>query len=492
MKPSRLVALAFSIFALSLAGQGMAVAQAGQSGEARKGRPKERALALLSRAIEEAQILRLAENRVLVMGEAADLMWPSDERRARDLFKAAASSLSEILVDGEKGLREDGGLETYVELRQRLLEILLRRDAQAALEFATKTRLPSQVDDEFQFDLTLATQLAVAAPEKAGQAAERSLAKGLSYRLGAIVARIRERDENAATKLVGSILTRLQSENLATNHEAALVASSILQMAGGAGAGSPGTATRPLPLVTGRQSFRDLMEKFAAAALKTSSSDPALLLSLQEVDVERYAPALAPRVRGKIEELTKLSNSGGDGGRMMGVEDVEEPVACCRSAPDERHIEELTRQAAVEAEQGEKKLALGLLREASALLGGARARNPAQLYAKLHVARTYAALNDHAQSFSIMESVIDQLNELADAAEVADGFINEEPFFRDEEMMLRLVGKFPDDNVQALIAALSEADFSSTETTAKRLRRVELRIFVYLLIARGVLDSSEK
>src|SRR5262247_4167507 len=52
---------------------------------------KEKAFQLLDHVIEEAQALKLAENRVRLQWQAGDLLWERDEARARTLFSQAAT-----------------------------------------------------------------------------------------------------------------------------------------------------------------------------------------------------------------------------------------------------------------------------------------------------------------------------------------------------------------------------------------------------------------
>ena len=55
-----------------------------------------KALVLLDETLEGAQVLKLAENRAAVRVQAADLLWPRDEKRARALFRDAAADLATV------------------------------------------------------------------------------------------------------------------------------------------------------------------------------------------------------------------------------------------------------------------------------------------------------------------------------------------------------------------------------------------------------------
>src|SRR5438067_7964162 len=55
---------------------------------------EKKALGLLDEVIGAAWSLKLSENRSYVLTKAADLMWPHDEKRARNLYWEALNSLN--------------------------------------------------------------------------------------------------------------------------------------------------------------------------------------------------------------------------------------------------------------------------------------------------------------------------------------------------------------------------------------------------------------
>src|SRR5437867_3248351 len=58
--------------------------------------PEEKAVGLLEQIGSDAQSLKLPENRIHIQIVAADMLWDRDEGRARALFAAAASGITEI------------------------------------------------------------------------------------------------------------------------------------------------------------------------------------------------------------------------------------------------------------------------------------------------------------------------------------------------------------------------------------------------------------
>src|SRR5438477_11691000 len=55
---------------------------------------EKKTLGLLDEVIGAAWSLKLSENRSYVLSKAADLLWPHDEKRARNLFWEALNSLN--------------------------------------------------------------------------------------------------------------------------------------------------------------------------------------------------------------------------------------------------------------------------------------------------------------------------------------------------------------------------------------------------------------
>src|ERR1044072_8179207 len=64
--------------------------------EKQKAEREKNAYRLLDQVIDEAQSLRLTENRVRVQINAADLLWDQNQGRARSLFSMAAEGVAEL------------------------------------------------------------------------------------------------------------------------------------------------------------------------------------------------------------------------------------------------------------------------------------------------------------------------------------------------------------------------------------------------------------
>src|ERR1041385_9243024 len=161
---------------------------------------EKKTFALLNEIASAAWGLKLPENRVFIMASAADLLWASDEKRAKALYWDALNSLNSITAvtaaPGETPSKaeRDQILQSYFaifQLRQKLIQQIARRDSQLALDMLRATRQvpPRQLAPDFPFpddrqlEQEIASEVAAHDPAQALQLARQSLAKGLSYQV---------------------------------------------------------------------------------------------------------------------------------------------------------------------------------------------------------------------------------------------------------------------------------------------------------------------
>jgi hypothetical protein len=231
----------------------------------------------------------------------------------------------------------------------------------------------------------------------------------------------------------------------------------------------------------------------ASAALRAPSNSSEVSLELQSVvpQLEKYSPSLAPSVRRKIAEMSRIPNEQ-EGVSLASSEDENDYSNNEQSRPPsiEERVAELIKQAKIKTQAGDRKLALNMLDEARGLIGW-RAKNPTQLYAQLQIIQAYAAL-DTARAFAMVESIIAQLNELASATAVVNGFLTEQELARDDELLLPVLFESftaaGGQNVENL-ASVVLTDFERTKTAADSFQRNEVRIMAHLLIARSLCNE---
>src|SRR5215208_3552596 len=101
--------------------------------EKAKSEREKNAYRLLDQVIDEAQSLRLAENRARVQLVAGDLLWDNNQGRARSLFALAAEGVAELNRTPQNTINQRGGPQNnnrrVFQLRQELIMAAARHDA---------------------------------------------------------------------------------------------------------------------------------------------------------------------------------------------------------------------------------------------------------------------------------------------------------------------------------------------------------------------------
>ena len=294
---------------------------------------EKKALALVDETVKEIASLRLVDNRIRMFALAGDVLWEKDEKRARVLFKQAMSGFADIPEPATPGssdhpaMAQNMSLMQYrAQLRQEVVQMIARRDAKLARDFLRETKRPSMnaggYDEELQWELSLASQIATTEPKQALQIAEESLEKGLSHELVGLYFRLKPKESEAAEKLLSGIMKKLKSADLAEDPMSAGFAFALLHAAfqpesqGPNEAGNRTAAKTAKPIMDER-SLRELIDMLTLAALreKPDSQDseeddedeeyPMLLMQLQAVmgDLEKYAPARAAALKKKMSDL---------------------------------------------------------------------------------------------------------------------------------------------------------------------------------------------
>ncbi|HEX8494630.1 MAG TPA: hypothetical protein VF658_17420 [Pyrinomonadaceae bacterium] len=335
---------------------------------------EQKALGLLDDIIKEAQSFKVVENRLRLKAFAASLLWKYDEARARTLFKETLNGIVDLLNNQD----EDEAQTTRLflgapQLRREVVQMLSAHDARMARDFLRATQ-PSasspgrygEPDSDLQIEYTLATQIIETDPKQALEIAEDSLAKGFSYELINTLKQLQAKDPEAAAKLAGDIVTKLRSEKLTTNQEAANVAFNLLNLVFNSADESTNKDAKKAEPLLSQQGMRELMEINVNLALNS----PSYLGRLQALggmmeQVEKYAPTRVAELRRKMAQ-NKKTMSGEDGEEAM-VEPPEwaqfaelmekgtgdELLAAAAKAPREMRENLYQAAAAKFAEQGE-------------------------------------------------------------------------------------------------------------------------------------------
>src|ERR1044072_5305972 len=123
--------------------------------EKAKAEREKNAYRLLDQVIDEAQSLRLVENRVRVQINAADMLWDQNQGRARSLFATAAEGIAEagrtaatsnnrrLGPNGENiGPIQPQNMRVY-QMRQEIVLTAARHDAALAYQLLAATKPPA-------------------------------------------------------------------------------------------------------------------------------------------------------------------------------------------------------------------------------------------------------------------------------------------------------------------------------------------------------------
>jgi len=322
---------------------------------------EKKTLALLNEIASASWGLKLPENRVYIMASTADLLWPFDDKRARNLYWEALNSINQSNPKTNESLSKadrEKILQSYFlnsRLRQTILRKVARRDSQLALDMLRATRQvpPKELgpdgsfSQERQLEQEIAGEIAARDPAYALQLARESLAKGLTLELVNLLQRLQQRDSEKATLFAGDMITKLQTANVATDFRASIIALYLVQDSR-AREWRTGEL-KPLSLTDDQK--RGLIEILTSAALSTSANSN-LLFEINEVmpEIEQFFPERRAALERKLAAfngtLSRDQRDQNTQNTLIRRGEQEEIVRVAASA-DEGAREQLYQQAAV-------------------------------------------------------------------------------------------------------------------------------------------------
>jgi hypothetical protein len=299
----RLIALSLT-FALFYAAAAPALAQdkptqqpTAEELEKAKAEREKNAYRLLDQVIDEAQSLRLTENRVRVQINAADALWKNNQGRARSIFAMAGEGVAEMgrnpQPTGNRRNENASQERRAFQLRQELVLTAAKHDAQLAYQLLATTKPPTPVvqntneqrvprppfNSEDNLEQMLLGRVAALDPKLAAQNAEQMMEKGQFPRtVGDVLNHLYQQDAEAAQKLADKTVKRLASANILTNNEAAILAQSMLN-AGVRQQGNEVAGVNPLPQGVRSSGRGPVLEQSAYVELLSAVIDTALKAS---------------------------------------------------------------------------------------------------------------------------------------------------------------------------------------------------------------------
>lgn len=269
-----------------------------------KAEREKNAYRLLEQVIDEAQSLRLAENRVRIQINAADMLWDQNQGRARSLFATAAEGIAELArtqstnnnrrnqaVVDTNGFALQGygppNMRTY-QLRQELVLTAARHDAALAYQLLASTKPPANVQpvaevrgpraqliSDDNLEQQLLGRIASLDPKLAAQNAEQMLDKGqFPTTIPEVIDQLYKQDADAAEKLAEKTVKKIQAANILTKTEAGNLVQGLLR-AGPRPPAEKNNSTAPAQRwapVLSQAAYVDLLSTVVDAALKATPS----------------------------------------------------------------------------------------------------------------------------------------------------------------------------------------------------------------------------
>jgi hypothetical protein len=273
--------------------------------EKQKAEREKNAYRLLEQVIDEAQSLRLVENRVRIQINAADMLWDQNQGRARSLFTTAGEGIVELartqstnnnrrnqgVVVDISGFGAQGygppNMRTY-QLRQELVLTAARHDAALAYQLLASTKSPTpmqptadarglraQLTSDENLEQQLLGRIAALDPKLAAQNADQMMDKGqFPTTIPDVIDQLYKQDADAAEKLADRTVKKIQAANLLAKPDAGNLVQALLRAGprppadkNGSSAAAPTTRWTP---VLGQGAYVDLLSTVVDAALKAT------------------------------------------------------------------------------------------------------------------------------------------------------------------------------------------------------------------------------
>lgn len=437
MKAFLLTLIIFAASAASAMAQHLTAQPAGQDAE-RSNAIEEQAYLLLDDVIAGTHSLKLPQNRSRLQITAAELLWKRDQTRARSLFLDAAANVVELQKQTRGGVDFDRH-QSAVQLRQALVLTAARHNPELAYDLLQRTRPQKTTESDTYLEQLLLNQTTTTDPDFARRKAQAMLDRG-EYS----VTLVSDKSRGGFDKL-----TYLTSQGTSNN---------LLNAA----------ASAP------SQTRDRLYQQAAIKALAEGSPERArqiasdhLETEMQKVVFQRIAAQQQVRKddSAKLDELRQALDMRSNRDRVS-----------------------LLLQLSAATKTDNPKDSLQFLDEALGLVTHP-ATNYKQLEDRRQVAHVLAA-TEPQRSRQILESGINQLNELLPAAASLSGF--EVQIFSRGEMSLPGNSELGAEVVSygQELAILAKSDFRSAVAAAELFQYPEARLFARLSILQAVLSGE--
>ena len=193
---------------------------------------EKKALDLVESLSEQVLNLRASANRIRAQTQVADLLWTRDEKRARTLFTAAITQLTNQISDLDYGDPEVyNEMQRINQSRQELLVRLAPHDAELAINALERTRIPADnrsryggnwiPNNEANLEMMLANMIVATNADVALKLARASLSRGVSGNLISFLPALYKKDANSAQAFYKELVGRIKDDNVGRDAELA-------------------------------------------------------------------------------------------------------------------------------------------------------------------------------------------------------------------------------------------------------------------------------
>lgn len=238
---------------------------------------KVKGLALLSDIDGIIVEVHSPQTRIRAQMQAAQMLWPVDEKRAAKYLNDAAEGVKEFLTADPNSNEYARNYSVITNLRGEIVSMLLQRDPEAALDFLRSSRMPAdpygnereQTNQEIALELNIASQISAKDPKRALQIARQNLKKGYSSNLNQTIYMLRQKSPELATELANEVTAKLMGDKLLKSGYGAFLAGSFMRGC----RNSPGDPQKPglnepsEPRLLSVEACRDLLQKSYTEAL---------------------------------------------------------------------------------------------------------------------------------------------------------------------------------------------------------------------------------
>lgn len=290
--------------------------------------------ALVEQILAGAKNLRLPENRAFVYAKVGNILWHTDEKRARALFQNSITDLitAQTEAEAQKGKKEYLNNLIYGQSpRLVILQTIAARDAEYALDAMLKTRpvkiaqaILNLADDnqsqsryfarnEVQSEQRLIAMAVDQNPQRAAKLLRESLKKDVSPDTVNLLRKIHQKDSQTANELIELVAQKLLNINFGDNNQD----SSFLQYFLGE-FGQAKTEETPALKLSDRF-LRDLADKTAKFILRPNATSFYGNPSALKV-IERFFPANFAQIKQKQAKFESQNGQSESFNKLMGGE----------------------------------------------------------------------------------------------------------------------------------------------------------------------------